>query len=1091
MKILKLCRLSLFILLLIAGPSATRAATTNFFEGFESGLTNWVVGDGNPTGPPAYWGAVNAAFGGEGAHGGSAKAYCAAVGFAGSTASPNYTNDMTAYLSRTISLAGYTNATLSFWSKIPGLEATFDFARVLIGSTEIWATDQPQLNWTPVSLSLESFLGATQTLTFQFSTDVSVTREGWYLDDITIPDANTPAPPPTNDNFSAAQIIAGALGSVGATTRGATAESLEPDPGNSIWFRWTPYTNGLVTFRTGGSAFDTLLCVYRGSTLANLVRLACDDNGDSNNASLVSFNAVVGTNYLLSVRGVGDAAGFALLSWLQTNGIGAELRPDLSVLADDANDYLYGWYLDQAEATQPGRTLMRVSTATPNTGTGPLELRGSSTAPGVSQRVFRADGSSYDRFAGNFTFHPGHGHLHFDNWINLHLRAVLTNDAVGGIVASGDKTSFAIIDLTHNAPSLPGSPSSSVYGGGLIQGLSVGWADIYGASLQDQWIDVTDVPSGRYWLEAIVDPANSILESNETNNAARILITYVAPAPPNNQPPPNDHFTNAIVLAGPTGGDTGDNEISTREPGEPLHLPGNTSSRSVWWRWTAPSNMTATISTDGSSFDTVLAVYTGGGVAGLSLVASDDDAGLGNKSLVTFPATAGVTYRLAVDGYSGATGGIQLNLNPAFNDAFANCLVITGRAGRVSGSTRGATRQSGEPNHAAVGSAGSIWFCWTAPTNGPFTFDTSGSSFDTVLGIYTGAAVNALTAIASDNDSAGNFAARVTFNAVSNTLYRIAVAGPPGATGVVKLAWSGPLPPSVVTPPGSTNAPAGGVVTFRVAATGSPTLAYQWRHQGTNLLDGDYVSGANTATLRLGKIQFAHAGQFTVVITNAYGSVTSAPGNLIVLDNPRVVFIDPVCGPSGAFVRVPVNLQSLGNENAVGFSLLFDPAVLSRPRATNLPAGATLALNTNQLASGALGVSLTLPGLATFASGDAALGEFIFDTAPSSGTVNTFAGFGGAPWPRLVSGTNGDALAALFAAGTVKLEPFRMTGGARSNGVYRFTFAAGAGNTFVVDASEDLIVWTPMLTNVGGVNPFQFSETNALPYRFYRVRLVP
>jgi hypothetical protein len=292
----------------------------------------------------------------------------------------------------------------------------------------------------------------------------------------------------------------GSVGSVGASNRGATSEANEPDAGNSIWFRWIPYTNGLVTFRTGGSAFDTLLCVYTGSALGSLEPVGCDDNGDTNNASLFSFNAVVGTTYWISVRGVAGASGFVLLGWEQPNGLGEDRLPDLFVWANDANDYLYGWYLDEAEPSEPGRILLRVSTATPNIGAGPLELHGSSTSPGVYQRVFRADGSSYDRFAGNFTFHPGHGHLHFDNWINLHLRTVLTNDGVGDVVASGDKTSFAIIDLVHYDASLPGSPNSIQYNGGLIQGLSVGWADIYSANLQDQWIDVTDVPAGQYWL---------------------------------------------------------------------------------------------------------------------------------------------------------------------------------------------------------------------------------------------------------------------------------------------------------------------------------------------------------------------------------------------------------------------------------------------------------------------------------------------------------------------------------------------------------------------------------------------------------------
>ena len=47
----------------LAVAPLARAATTNFFEGFEAGLTNWVVGDGNTLGIPAYWGPVNSAFG--------------------------------------------------------------------------------------------------------------------------------------------------------------------------------------------------------------------------------------------------------------------------------------------------------------------------------------------------------------------------------------------------------------------------------------------------------------------------------------------------------------------------------------------------------------------------------------------------------------------------------------------------------------------------------------------------------------------------------------------------------------------------------------------------------------------------------------------------------------------------------------------------------------------------------------------------------------------------------------------------------------------------------------------------------------------
>jgi hypothetical protein len=1084
---LSLFRWLFLLLVLLASPLKTRAATTNFFEGFEAGLTNWVVGDADPTSVPAYWGIVNSAFGGEGTHSGNFKAYCAGIGYGGSTNSPAYTNYMISYLSRTVNLSGMTNATLTFWSRIPDIETDYDYARVFINNTELWSTDQPQANWTLVTLNIEQFIGATQVLTFQFLSDSTIIREGWYLDDITLTDASTPAPPPTNDNFSAAQVLVGSIGSAGGTTRGATSETNELDPGNSIWYRWTPYTNGTVTFRTGGSVIDTLLCVYRGNSFANLVRVACDDNGDTNNASRISFNAAIGTNYYLSIRGAAGAAGFALLSWEQPNGIGASKLPDIFVWTNAPNEFLYGWFLDLEEPTEPGRTLLRVSTATPNIGTGPLELRGSSTTPGVYQRVFRVDGSYYDRFAGNFTFHPGHGHLHFDNWINLHLRSVLTNNGVGDIIASGDKTSFSIFDLTRYS-SPPGSPNSGVYSGGLVQGLSVGWADVYSANLPDQWIDVTDVPSGQYWLEAIVDPANNILESNESNNVSRILIDLLVPS---SQPPPNDHFSNSIPITTVTGGDVGFNFHATHELGEPTHITAN-AVRSAWWHWTAPSNMTARISTDGSDFDTVLAIYTGTAVNALSLIASNNDAGVGNNSLVTFNATAGTTYRIVVDGFDHNFGNIQLNVNPAFNDAFANCLVITGVVGSVSGSTRGATRQTGEPNHAGVGSGtGSIWYCWTAPTNGPVTFDTVGSSFDTLLGIYTGATVNGLIAVASDNNSASNGASRVSFNAVANTLYRIAIDGVPGSQGVVKLNWAGPQPPSIVTPPVSTNAPAAASVTFRVVAGGTSPFSYQWRREGVNLTNSDYISGAQSAALTLNKILPADIGAFTVVITNIYGAITSAPVNLIVLDNPRVVYIDHVYGHGGAFVRVPVEIQSLGNEHSVSFALLYDPAILSNPRATNLPPGATLVLNTNQVASGALGLSITLPSNINFGVGQFPVVDLMFNTALVPAGTQTPVGFSDVPAEHVVRDSAGVTLPALFVAGVVTLSPLHVDNGVWSNGVFRLNFAAGSGLRYAVDASTYLTNWTPIFTGTVVGTTFQFSDTNNAPYRFYRARLVP
>jgi hypothetical protein len=61
--------------------------------------------------------------------------------------------------------------------------------------------------------------------------------------------------------------------------------------------------------------------------------------------------------------------------------------------------------------------------------------------------------------------------------------------------------------------------------GPQVQGISVGWVDVYDSTRDGQWIDVTDVASGTYWLESTADPLNRLKESNEYNNTTRIRVT--------------------------------------------------------------------------------------------------------------------------------------------------------------------------------------------------------------------------------------------------------------------------------------------------------------------------------------------------------------------------------------------------------------------------------------------------------------------------------------------------------------------------------------------------------------------------------------
>ncbi len=128
--------------------------------------------------------------------------------------------------------------------------------------------------------------------------------------------------------------------------------------------------------------------------------------------------------------------------------------------------------------------------------------------------------------------------------------------------------------------------------------------------------------------------------------------------------PMNDTFANATRISGTNVVATGNNIGATKQAGEPNHA-GNSGGCSVWWVWTAPKSDSVTVSTKGSDFDTLLAVYTGSTLTSLTAIGGNDDedneAGILTSKLV-FSVTAGQTYRIAVDGWGGDYGMIKLQL---------------------------------------------------------------------------------------------------------------------------------------------------------------------------------------------------------------------------------------------------------------------------------------------------------------------------------------------------------------------------------------------------------------------------------------------
>ena len=131
---------------------------------------------------------------------------------------------------------------------------------------------------------------------------------------------------------------------------------------------------------------------------------------------------------------------------------------------------------------------------------------------------------------------------------------------------------------------------------------------------------------------------------------------------------------------------------------------------------------------------------------------------------------------------------------------------------------------------------------------------------------------SSLTLINVQPNQTGNYAVLVT-NAFGSTL---------SSNAVLTVTTT---PPSLSTQPTDQTVLVNGAATFNVTATGSQPFSYQWFFNGTNL------DGATNASLTLTNVQLSQAGNYVVVVANAFGSTNSA--NAVLTVNPP-----PPCTPS-------------------------------------------------------------------------------------------------------------------------------------------------------------------------------------------------
>jgi len=103
----------------------------------------------------------------------------------------------------------------------------------------------------------------------------------------------------------------------------------------------------------------------------------------------------------------------------------------------------------------------------------------------------------------------------------------------------------------------------------------------------------------------------------------------------------------------------------------------------------------------------------------------------------------------------------------------------------------------------------------------------------------------------------------------------------------------------------------GTIATFTVEVAGSAPFSYQWRREGTNLVNGPNLSGVTTTNLLVANIQLAAAAGYTVVVTNVYGSATSHVAQLTVIN--------------------PGRFANLSYSPAMGFTFVFRDATVGQP----------------------------------------------------------------------------------------------------------------------------------------------------------------
>jgi hypothetical protein len=285
----------------------------------------------------------------------------------------------------------------------------------------------------------------------------------------------------------------------------------------------------------------------------------------------------------------------------------------------------------------------------------------------------------------------------------------------------------------------------------------------------------------------------------------------------------------------------------------------------------------------------------------------------------------------------------------------------------------------------------------------------------------------------------GSTSATLSLNAVATNNtghYKVVVNNGYGTVTSSVVTLTVCVPPSIATQPTNEALVLGQNATFAVVASGTPTLAYQWNMNGTNL------AGATNASLTLNNIQTMDAANYSVSVTNSWGSTTSEVATLSILLPPSIT--NQPQSQTLAMGQTATFRAGAAGSAPLFYQWFFNGAAL--PGATN-PVCVLLGAHATNAGSYVLVVT-NLAGSLTSTSAMLTVTNPVitFSTATSSSPVLTASGFS-------------------------------------------FQVSVPAEVSYIILTSTDLINWTPMVTNVAVTGNEVVTDTSAsnLPARFYQV----